>query len=79
MSAQSVELERGRQGQAEQASTPVCPYCGAELTIGYTEHGTMVWDGKAWSDSDRGSDAEYYCLECNAELDYEELEELGVF
>lgn len=59
--------------------TPKCPACEEELTIGYTEHGTLTWDGKMWSDSDRGSDADYYCLKCDARMDHEELEELGVF
>ena len=66
-------------GSISNLKVPKCPACGKDLRIGYTERGTMVWDGKRWSETDRGTDAEYYCLECDYKLDYEGLEKLGVF
>ena len=60
------------------ACRKACPSCGENLTIGVTEHRTLVWDGENWVD-DGGEDAEHYCLTCNVELEYEELEALGVF
>lgn len=59
---------------------PVCPSCGQELKrIGYTEHGTLELESCGeWLKSDRGDDAEYYCLECDYKFTYEELEAMGV-
>ena len=56
-----------------------CPSCEKELKrIGYTEHGTVELRGNEWLNTDQGSDAEYYCLECDYKFDYEELEKMGV-
>ena len=56
-----------------------CPSCEEELTrIGYTEHGTLELKDGEWLKSDKGEDADYYCLECNYHFTYEELEKLGV-
>lgn len=72
---------------SKEAKKLKCPSCGNELTrIGYTEHGTKVlqeypspqeWRN-TWEEAEVGGDCAYYCLECNYELDYEELEEAGV-
>lgn len=58
---------------------PKCPACGAEIDkLYYTEYGTKRWVNGKWSEDDCAGDAEYLCPECNCELDYGELEALGV-
>ena len=74
----TIETE-GITPQETTTTTPKCPYCEADLRIGYTEHGTKVWNGKEWDDIGEGDDAQYYCLACYADLDYEDLEKLDVF
>ena len=65
--------------RAKEVSRLKCPACGEEInSIGYTEHGTLYLDRGEWLNCDRGSDAEYYCLECGHKFDNEELEKLGV-
>lgn len=77
MSVQSVDL--AQEETTTPTPTPKCPYCEADLRIGYTEHGTKAWNGKEWDDIGEGEDAKYYCLACYADLDYEDLEKLDVF
>jgi len=58
---------------------PRCPKCKKEIdAIGYTEHGTLGFERGEWLGIDRGSDADYYCLECDYHFTYEELEAMGV-
>jgi len=65
--------------RAKEVSRLKCPACGEEInSIGYTEHGTLKLDRSGeWLNTDRGADADYYCLECDYHFTYEELEELG--
>ena len=61
------------------STTPVCPKCGQPLTtIHYTEYGTKTWTAKGWQERDMG-DAEWRAGCCDAELDYDDLQELGAF
>ena len=66
-------------GDISNLEVPKCPACGKELRIGFTERGTMIWNDGHWEETDKGNDADYYCLECGHNFDYEELEKLGVF
>ena len=60
-------------------NTPTCPKCGQPLaSIHYAEYGAKTWTTKGWQESDSG-DAEWRSGCCDAELNSDELEELGVF
>jgi len=59
---------------------PECPACKKEINrLLYVEYGAKKWDGKEWVEDDAAGDAEFACPLCDCELDYEELEALGVF
>jgi hypothetical protein len=69
--------------QRKSASTnpkpPPCPKCGQPLTtVRYTEYGTKIWTVGQWQERDTG-DAEWHAGCCDAELDYDDLQQLGVF
>jgi hypothetical protein len=60
---------------------PKCPACGEEIkTLHYTDCGTKVWNERReeWENNGDG-DCYFHRPECDCELDYWELEKLGVF
>lgn len=80
MSVQSVDLIRkGNQAPTSTKDAPRCPGCHASLDfIPYIERGQKVWDGKGWQEDEAYGDIEFYCPDCDGELDYEFLEEIGL-
>ncbi len=72
----TIETE-GITPQETTAQAPKCPYCNADLVIAFTKHGTKTWNGKEWLETVNSEDIQYCCLACYADLDFEDLEELG--
>ena len=60
---------------------PRCPYCDQELsTILASDHFRFeLNEGGEWIRDDYSGDLVCYCPHCDAELDYDFLEEIGVF
>jgi DNA-directed RNA polymerase subunit RPC12/RpoP len=59
----------------------VCKKCSEKVdTLYYVRHGTMKLNKeKEWIDDSDPDDVAYRCPKCNAEVDYDELENVGVF
>ena len=59
----------------------ICKACDTKIdTLYYVRHGTMKLNGeKEWIDDSDPDDVAYRCPNCNAEVDYDELERTGVF
>lgn len=57
---------------------PRCPVCGQIVRrIGYSSNGGYEYKDGKWMDN--GGDFDAYCTVCDAPLDYEDLELLGIF
>jgi hypothetical protein len=63
----------------QQTDPPTCPKCRQPLTtIRYTEYGGKTWSAKGWQESDT-TDADWRAGCCDIELNYDDLQKLGVF
>jgi len=57
----------------------ICPNCGSRLkVILYTTYGRKILRDGRWVEDDSYGATEYECPECCEQIDFEELERLGV-